>query len=124
MADSGSDMNDCPEAQLDQATSFLKLQHLDFIAGLALRVAEEAGGGHQKWARPAYEQGALPTLSLLPGEVSVRVLPGDKMYQAMTIEPVSLSWPNLAGCRWLRLSLGHKNGSPNGCIPISFQWLV
>ena len=40
-----------------------------------------------KWARPAYEQGALPTLSLLPGEVSVRVLPGDKMYQAMTIEP-------------------------------------
>ena len=35
-----------------------------------------------KWARPAYEQGALPTLSLLPGEVSVRVLPGDKMYQA------------------------------------------
>ena len=36
-----------------------------------------------KWARPAYEQGALPTLSLLPGEVSVRVLPGDKMYQAM-----------------------------------------
>ena len=40
-----------------------------------------------KWARPAYEQGALPTLSLLPGEVSVRVLPGDKMYQAMEIEP-------------------------------------
>ena len=37
---------------------------------------------------------------------------------------VSLSWPNLAGCRWLRLYLGHKNGSPNGCIPISFQWLV
>ena len=40
-----------------------------------------------KWARPACEQGALPTLSLLPGEVSVRVLPGDKMYQAMEIEP-------------------------------------
>ena len=40
-----------------------------------------------KWARPAYEQGALPTLSLLPGEVTVRVLPGDKMYQAMEIEP-------------------------------------
>ena len=40
-----------------------------------------------KWARPAYEQGALPTFSLLPGEVSVRVLPGDKMYQAMAIEP-------------------------------------
>ena len=36
---------------------------------------------------PAYEQGTLPTLSLLPGEVSVRVLPGDKMYQAMAIEP-------------------------------------
>ena len=40
-----------------------------------------------KWARPICEQGALPTLSLLPGEVSVQVLPGDKMYQAMEIEP-------------------------------------
>ena len=40
-----------------------------------------------KWARPAYEQGALPTLSLLPGEVAIKVLPGDKMYQAMEIEP-------------------------------------
>ena len=39
-----------------------------------------------KWARPAYEQGALPTLSLLPGDVIVRVLPGDKIYQAMEIE--------------------------------------
>ena len=39
-----------------------------------------------KWARPAFEQGALPTLSMLPGNVAVRVLPGDKMYQAMTIE--------------------------------------
>ena len=40
-----------------------------------------------KWARPAHEQGALPTLSLLPGEVVVKVLPGDKIYQAMEIEP-------------------------------------
>ena len=40
-----------------------------------------------KWARPAYEQGALPTLSLLPGEVAIKVLPGDKIYQAMEIEP-------------------------------------
>jgi hypothetical protein len=40
-----------------------------------------------KWARPAYEQGALPTLSILPGEVVIKVLPGDKMYQAMEIEP-------------------------------------
>ena len=39
-----------------------------------------------KWARPAYEQGALPTLSLLPGEVMIKVLPGDKIYQAMEIE--------------------------------------
>jgi len=28
-----------------------------------------------KCARPAYEQGALPTLSLLPGEVVIEVLP-------------------------------------------------
>ena len=40
-----------------------------------------------KWARPAYEQGALPTLSIPPGEVAIKVLPGDKMYQAMEIEP-------------------------------------
>lgn len=40
-----------------------------------------------KWARPAYEQGALPTLSILPGDVTIKVLPGDKMYQAMEVEP-------------------------------------
>jgi hypothetical protein len=40
-----------------------------------------------KWARPAYKQGALPTLIILPGEVVIKVLPGDKMYQAMEIEP-------------------------------------
>jgi len=40
-----------------------------------------------KWAQPAYEQGALPTLSLLPGEVVIKVLPGDKIYQVMEIEP-------------------------------------
>ena len=57
-----------------------------------------------KWARPAYEQGALPTLSLLPGEVSVRVLPGDKMYQAMTIEPHYMRPVILHGARshWLK----------------------
>ena len=38
-----------------------------------------------KWARPAYEQGALPTLSLLPEDVASRVLPGDKIYQAMKL---------------------------------------
>ena len=40
-----------------------------------------------KWARPAYEHQALPTLSLLPGEVVIEVLPGDKIYWAMEIEP-------------------------------------
>ena len=39
-----------------------------------------------KWARPACEQGALPTLSLLPGKVTMRVVPGDKIYQAMEVE--------------------------------------
>ena len=52
-----------------------------------------------KWARPAYEQGALPTLSLLPGEVSVRVLPGDKMYQA--------TMPRPASC-WIFLPWNHE----------------
>ena len=50
------------------------------------RLSKETTQLH-KWARPAYEQGALPTLSLLPGEVTIRVLPGDEMYQAMEIEP-------------------------------------
>ena len=57
-----------------------------------LRGIAEGQKGRQpnfhKWARPAYEQGALPTLSLLQGDVAVRVLPGDKIYyQAIEIGP-------------------------------------
>ena len=40
-----------------------------------------------KWLRPAYEQGALPTPQPPPRRSSVHVLPGEKMYQAMEIEP-------------------------------------
>ena len=34
------------------------------------------------WARACFEQGALPSLSVLPGAVEVRSLPGDMMFQA------------------------------------------
>ena len=34
------------------------------------------------WARPAFEQGALPPLSLLPAKFPVCVLPGDKLFQS------------------------------------------
>ena len=54
------------------------------VFGLGMDTCEILDGFHgrqpnfHKWARPAYEQGALPTLSLLPGEVMIKVLPGDK----------------------------------------------
>ena len=34
------------------------------------------------WARPAFEQGALPPLSILPANCPVCVLPGDKLFQS------------------------------------------
>ncbi len=37
------------------------------------------------WARAAFEQGALPSLLLLPGLVPIFTLPGDKMYQSIGI---------------------------------------
>ena len=37
------------------------------------------------WARPAFEQGALPPLCLLPARCPIYVLPGDKMFQADTL---------------------------------------
>ena len=37
------------------------------------------------WARACFEQGALPSLSVLPGAVEVRSLAGDKMFQATHI---------------------------------------
>ena len=37
------------------------------------------------WARACFEQGALPSLSVLPGAVEVRSMVGDKMFQATHI---------------------------------------
>ena len=37
------------------------------------------------WARPAFEQGALAPLSLLPANCPVCVLPGDKLFQSDTL---------------------------------------
>ena len=39
------------------------------------------------WARAAFEQGALPSLLLMPGIAPVFSLPGDRMFQATGIEP-------------------------------------
>ena len=37
------------------------------------------------WARACFEQGALPSLAVLPGAVEVRSMVGDKMFQATHI---------------------------------------
>eukprot|EP00435_Cladocopium_sp_Y103_P010287 s5853_g2.t1 len=45
-------IDDCLEAQLNQSftsTSYLKLQDIDYIAGLALRIAESVAAGQQKF---------------------------------------------------------------------------
>ena len=79
------------------------------------------------WARACFEQGALPSLSVLPGAVEVRSLAGDKMFQAPLKDgqlPESFprhAW-NLAVGTWFRLegtqttSLAHKL-----CIPAGQQ---
>ena len=75
-----------------------------------------------KWARPAFEQGALPTLSMLPGEVAVRVLPGDKMYQAMEIEPKFMRPVILHGFgsnAKKRLPQSLVNLAPDGWLPLA-----
>ena len=39
------------------------------------------------WARAAFEQGALPSLLLMPGIAPVFSLPGDRMFQAQEVVP-------------------------------------
>ena len=51
-------IDDCLESQLNQAytsTSYLKLQDIDFITGLALRVAEAVAGGRQRHGSGAWK---------------------------------------------------------------------
>ena len=73
------------------------------------------------WARACFEQGALPSLSVLPGAIEVRSLPGDKMFQATHVvdgfqrpcvlhgyggakSSMPTSLPALAGCGWTVLA--------------------
>ena len=93
--------------------------HLSGASGQEPRHGKLTGhlGGHKgrhpnfhKRARPAYEQEALPTLSLLPGDVAVKVLPGDKMHQAVEVEPdymvdLSLEWSGRLNCAHRRCYL-------------------
>ena len=39
------------------------------------------------WARAAFEQGALPSLLMMPGIAPVFSLPGDRMFQATEVVP-------------------------------------
>ena len=39
------------------------------------------------WARAAFEQGALPSLLMMPGIATVFSLPGDRMFQATGVVP-------------------------------------
>ena len=94
------------------------------------------------WARACFEQGALPSLSVLPGAVEVRSLTGDKMFQATHViegyqRPCILhgyggakssmpsSLPDLAQTGWTVLAaalLGTKSKPPlwtqNGFRPV------
>jgi len=56
-------------------------------------------------ASPLQQLQAAIHLSLLPGEVTIRVLPGDKMYQAMEIEP-----------EFMRPAILHGFGTNVGCL--------
>ena len=38
------------------------------------------------WARAAFEQGALPSLLMMPGLAPVLSLPGDRMFQATEVQ--------------------------------------
>ena len=84
-----------------------------------------------KWARPAYERGAL-------GDVTTRVLPGDKIYQAMEIEPELIDLPSCMDlepaprkdypCDWQNCTVWHGAGPGAAQLgplvsPIAFEAL-
>ena len=84
-----------------------------------------------KWARPAYERGVL-------GDVTTRVLPGDKIYQAMEIEPELIDLPSCMDlepaprkdypCDWQNCTVWHGAGPGAAQLgplvsPIAFEAL-
>ena len=65
------------------------------------------------WARACFEQGALPSLSVLPGDIEVRSLPGDKMFQDTHI---------VEG--WQRPCVLHGSGGAKSSMPTSLPDLA
>ena len=49
------------------------------------------------WAHACFEQGSLPSL-MIPGDASMMVLPGDRMFQAQRIVPGKCRPVILHGC--------------------------
>ena len=99
------------------------------------------------WARACFEQGALPSLSVLPGAVEIRSLPGDKMFQATHVvegfqrpcvlhgyggakSSMPTSLPALAGSGWTILAAALLGTAakpplwtPDGFRPVTIRTL-
>ena len=67
-----------------------------------------------KWARAAYRQDALPTLSLLPGNLIVEALPSHKIFQAMEVEPKWNLWSCMDFAQVLKVTCHHTCGTRVG----------
>ena len=60
------------------------------------------------WARPAFEQGALPSLSVLPADFPILCLPGDKAFQSKEIDPSYSLPPIVHAFHGSKVAMGRK----------------
>ena len=92
------------------------------------------------WARACFEQGALPSLSVLPGAIEVRSLPGDMMFQATDVvdgfqrpcvlhgyggakSSMPTSLPALAGSAWVDSTGGGAAWNQGQTSTVDSRWL-
>ena len=60
------------------------------------------------WARPIFEQGALPSLSVLPADFPILCLPGDKAFQSKEIDPSYSLPPIVHAFHGSKVAMGRK----------------
>ena len=60
------------------------------------------------WARPVFEQGALPPMSVLPADFPILCLPGDKVFQSKEIDPSYSLPPIVHAFHGSKVALGRK----------------
>ena len=60
------------------------------------------------WARPVFEQGALPPMSVLPADFPILCLPGDKIFQSKEIDPGYSLPPIVHAFHGSKVALGRK----------------